>query len=447
LTADITPKALTITGLTGNDKVYDRTTTATFSGTATLNGVIAGDTGNVNLAGSPTAAFADFDVGMNKTVTVSGYTLTGSRAFNYTVTQPTLIADITPKGLTITGITGDNKVYDRTTTATFSGTPALNGVISGDTGNVTLGGTPTASFADFNVGTNKPITVSGFTIGGSRAFNYTLTQPTLLANITPKGLSITADSGQYKAKGASDPVLTYNQTGLIAPDTITGSMTRDAGETPGSYAINQGSLSAGGNYTINFTSAQFVIAGPLAAGDEATRPANATSFNIPLADLLANDTRIANDGSSQTDQLSVTLVTSGTGNSVVISGSDVIYTPDNPNATADLTFTYTVLDSASGTTDMGTVTVHTATAGGALAFDVTDIVSAPNFNGTSTSITVSCSATPSETITIEYSTNLVSWTSLPGTFSTGTGTFNVTVTQAGDQTAAWNAGMFFRATR
>src|SRR5205085_4878933 len=119
--------------------------------------------------------------------------------------------------------------------------------------------------------------------------------------------------------------LTYAQTGLIAPDTIGGSMTRNAGETPGSYAINQGSLSAGSNYTINFTSAQFVIAGPIAAADEATRPNAATSFNIPLADLLANDIRIADDGSSQTDQLSVTLVTSGTGNLVVILVSDVVY--------------------------------------------------------------------------------------------------------------------------
>ena len=86
----------------------------------------------------------------NKTINVSGYTLTGTRAFNYTVTQPTLTADITPKGLTITGLTGDDKVYDRATTATFNGTPALNGVISGDTGNVAVGGTPTASFGDFS---------------------------------------------------------------------------------------------------------------------------------------------------------------------------------------------------------------------------------------------------------------------------------------------------------
>jgi hypothetical protein len=427
--------------------VYDRTTTATFTGTPVLNGVIAGDSGSVHLSGTATASFADFDVGTGKTVTVTGFTLGGTSAFNYTVTQPTLTADITPKPLTVTGITGDNKVYDRTTAATFSGTPALSGVIAGDSGNVTLSGTGTASFTDFNAGMNKTINVTGFTLSGSRAFNYSLTQPTLTANITPKGLSITADSGQYKAKGSSDPVFTYSQTGLISPDTISGAMTRDAGETPGSYAINQGSLDAGANYTISFTSADFVITGPLPEADEATRPNGATSFNIPVADLLANDIRIATDGSSQTDQLSVSMVTSGAGNSVVISGSNVVYTPDDPNDTTDKTFTYTVLDSASGTTEVATVTVHTAGNAAALSFEVTDIVSPPTYNGSVTSVTVSCTATASQTITIEYSTNLVTWTALPGSFNTGSGTFNVTVTAPGNQTTVWNAGMFFRASR
>ena len=130
---------------------------------------------------------------------VAGYTLTGTRAFNYTLTQPTLSADITPASLTVAGITGDNKVYDRTTAATFSGTAAPSGVISGDLGNVALGGSPTATFDNFNTGTNKTISVSGYTLTGTRAFNYTLTQPTLLtADITAKGLTITGLSGDNK---------------------------------------------------------------------------------------------------------------------------------------------------------------------------------------------------------------------------------------------------------
>ena len=50
-------------------------------------------------------------------VTVSGLTLTGSSATNYTLTQPTITADITPAGLLVTGITASNKVYDATNVA------------------------------------------------------------------------------------------------------------------------------------------------------------------------------------------------------------------------------------------------------------------------------------------------------------------------------------------
>ena len=65
----------------------------------------------------------------------------------------------------------------------------------------------TASAADLrrrNVGTGKTVTVSGLTIGGADAGNYTLTQPTTTANITAKALTvsgITADAGQSKVFG------------------------------------------------------------------------------------------------------------------------------------------------------------------------------------------------------------------------------------------------------
>ena len=255
-------------------------------------------------------------------------------------------------------------------------------MIAGDTANVHVGGTPSASFGDFNVGTGKTITVMGYTLAGTRAFNYTVSQPLLAADITPKGLSVTADSGQSKTKGGSDPVFTYMSVGLIAPDAISGSLSRISGESPGSYAITIGSLDAGTNYTINFTDAIFVIAGPLAASDQATRPNGATSFNIPLAILLANDSRVGADGNSHTDQLSVSGVTSGTGNTVSISGGNVVYQPTNPTDTTDTTFTYTLLDSATGTTDTGTVTVHTDTNTGMFTMDIVDVPSAASFNGT-----------------------------------------------------------------
>lgn len=82
--------------------------------------------------------------------------------------------------ITVTGLTGVNRVYDGGTTATLTGTANLGGVFTADSANVTLT-TPTGAFADKNVGTAKPITLSG--LGGSAAGNYSITT-TPTANIT-----------------------------------------------------------------------------------------------------------------------------------------------------------------------------------------------------------------------------------------------------------------------
>ena len=64
------------------------------------------------------AVFSDKNVGTGKTVTVSGYTLSGADASNYTLVEPTgLTANITPASLAITGVTANNKVYDTTVAA------------------------------------------------------------------------------------------------------------------------------------------------------------------------------------------------------------------------------------------------------------------------------------------------------------------------------------------
>ena len=61
---------------------------------------------------SYTANFNNKNVGTAKPVTVSGVTLSGGDAGNYTVSQPSgLAADITAKNLTISGAVAQNKVY------------------------------------------------------------------------------------------------------------------------------------------------------------------------------------------------------------------------------------------------------------------------------------------------------------------------------------------------
>ncbi|MFN7014740.1 MAG: YDG domain-containing protein, partial [Bacteroidia bacterium] len=127
-TSTVNTKILTISGLTASNKVYNATTAASLTGTAALVGVETGDIPNVTLGGSASASFASASVGTGIAVTVTGYTLSGSAASNYSLTQPAgLTADITAKGLTISGLTADNKVYNATTAASLTGTAALVG--------------------------------------------------------------------------------------------------------------------------------------------------------------------------------------------------------------------------------------------------------------------------------------------------------------------------------
>jgi len=94
-TLTVNPKALTVTGITASDKPWDGNTTATLdvSG-ATLVGVVSGDDVDLDTS-SAVGAFVDAAVGSGKTVNITGLTLTGDDAGNYTLTQPTTTASIT----------------------------------------------------------------------------------------------------------------------------------------------------------------------------------------------------------------------------------------------------------------------------------------------------------------------------------------------------------------
>jgi hypothetical protein len=97
----ITPKALTLTSPAAITKVYDGTNAAVITGT--LNGVLTADVPYVTLVG--TGTFADVNIATAIAVT-STCTLSGTKAGNYILTQPTgLVADIT----TVTGVNSINE--------------------------------------------------------------------------------------------------------------------------------------------------------------------------------------------------------------------------------------------------------------------------------------------------------------------------------------------------
>jgi hypothetical protein len=89
--------------------------------------------------------------------------------------------------------------------------------------------------------------------------DYTITDQTTTASITPRPITVTADA-KRKLVGQADPELTYRLTGTLMPgDGFTGALTRVEGEDPGAYAIRKGTLTAGSNYHLTFVGANLTI--------------------------------------------------------------------------------------------------------------------------------------------------------------------------------------------
>ncbi|MGG5577574.1 MBG domain-containing protein [Myroides sp. C15-4] len=92
--------------------------------------------------------------------------------------------------------------------------------------------------------------------------NYTLVYEGADFTITEAILTVTAEL-KTKVYGATDPALTYAVTGLQTGDNATtvlsGSLVRQVGESVGTYAINQGNLTATANYTLVYEGADFTI--------------------------------------------------------------------------------------------------------------------------------------------------------------------------------------------
>ena len=173
---------------------------------------------NVTLTGG-TATFATKIVETGKTVTLAGATLAGTDAANYTLTSvATTTADITVRLLTVTA-TGINKVYDGNTIATVT---LSDNRVSGDIFITTR----TSNFASSNVGTAIPVSVTGISISGNDAPNYSLANTTAstTANITIASTTTTlitsAQSVRYMDNITFTAVIKPLNTGGILTGTV-----------------------------------------------------------------------------------------------------------------------------------------------------------------------------------------------------------------------------------
>ncbi len=264
-TLNITPTTLTVTA-NGQNKIYgsnDPALTYTTSGfvNATVDGIALNDTAASALTGSLARAAGE---------NTGSYAITqGSLAANgdYTISFNGDALSISPASLTVTA-NRQSKTYGTSDPGlTYSTSGLVHATIDGIAINDTAASVLTGSLAR-DAGENA----GSYAINqGSLAANnnYAIAFAGNSLNIAPAALTVTARP-QSKAYGGNDPTLTYTTSGLVnatvdgfaindtADSVLSGGLSRAgygtlAGEQVGSYAINQGSLTANGNYTIAFT--------------------------------------------------------------------------------------------------------------------------------------------------------------------------------------------------
>ncbi|QNA43363.1 YDG domain-containing protein [Lacibacter sediminis] len=247
--ADIT--AFDVTGsFLADDKVYDATTAAVVTtGSRSVAVIFPNDV--VSLVGG-TATFDTKNVGVNKTVTLTGATLSGADAGNYNlVSVSTTQADIT--AFDVTGsFLADDKVYDATTAAVVTtGSRSVAVIFPNDVVSL-VGGT--ATFDTKNVGVNKTVTLTGATLSGADAGNYNLVSvSTTQADITVRDITVTANGIDKIYDG--NTIATVNLfTNKISGDVVTASYTTAnfANANVGTWVINVSGIEIGGTDAANY---------------------------------------------------------------------------------------------------------------------------------------------------------------------------------------------------
>jgi hypothetical protein len=185
--------------------------------------------------------------GISTQIADSNFTVTATDANSCTATYD-YVLKLNQIPITVTATPSQTKVYGESDPVlTYTVSPSL---LSGDsfTGSLTR-------VSGENIG-NYAINQGSLSAGSK----YLITYAGANFTITAKPITVTATPSQTKVYGTTDPVFAYTVSpSLVSGDSFTGSLTRAAGENVDIYAITQGTLSAGGNYTIMYNDSNFTI--------------------------------------------------------------------------------------------------------------------------------------------------------------------------------------------
>ena len=242
---------------TYGDPDFNLGATSNSNGTISYS-IVAGGTGSASLSGANNKTVTLGNIGtitIRATQAADGIYSSGTKEITLSIStkEITITADAKAK---IYGEPDPTLTYQITsgsleTGDTFSG--ALDRIVGEDVGGYEID--------------------AGTVSAGS---NYNTTFVVAYLTISTKTITVTADSGQNKTYGDTDPGsfgYAITSGSLVFSDIFSGVLARVTGEDARDYAINQGTLTLGTNYNITFVSDNFTInkAALTATADNKTR--------------------------------------------------------------------------------------------------------------------------------------------------------------------------------
>lgn len=170
---------------------------------------------------------------------------------------------ITPKKVTIEGITAQSKTYDRTRDVTLDTSEAQviePAEFEGVKDELTV--EAKGVFEDKDAGKGKTVYITDITLEGEKADNYEIdwenTELTTTADIEQKKVTVTPKDAK-KEYGEDDPDYEAEVEGLIYGDIVFYYITRTQTEDAGEYTLKAQGMKDQGNYEVSFGKATLTI--------------------------------------------------------------------------------------------------------------------------------------------------------------------------------------------
>ena len=190
--------------------------------------------------------------------------------------------EVTPRPVTLTSETA-SKPYDGTALTKPEVTVTGDGFVTGEVTDIKATGSVT------NVSEGEVTNAITFVPGDAfNAGNYKIEKSEGKLSITPLAVTVTAKD-YTKYVGEKDPAFEATVTGTINNDTVSYTISREAGDTAGTYPITPAGAEAQGNYTVTYK------AGMLTIKERPYRPNPSITDKITV-EITGNSDSVVYDG-------------------------------------------------------------------------------------------------------------------------------------------------------